>query len=695
MIISSSITVGQITFVLRVAVQILSYVGAAIIGVLILGTAPRVASIATHDTLNRIVGAASATKSTVKWLFNRVRRNHTDPTPPTDLILILFLSLSYTIFVSLSDIGFLGFYACDVPGPNSAALPASINSTSNADALVRLNMVNGTDLSKVKAYHCDSSSYVHFVDQVFEYNCTSWHNGTYADQQLFSGINSTDSETLMPRQLAHYSYDHEAVFDLNTFAVGPTTKRVVQPIVERGLAIQPHATGVRMVVGVPELQPNTRVDLSKAMAVEVDVGCMSLGVIAAQEVGAFDSSDFFRTNGSWRTYAGPDYLQSVLSKTVDDTRAYLQPYFDPLSIDDRGQLKSINGSNQVLYGAANVGGHRLPRASFDSSPDQYLLGNCTEALQKQLGIRTGGKDAGTMCSFLGIGGTRSLQGVILHGFERMVCASATQVNLVAATVQADASLNVTVNVTHLPSDLTYTIADYWDPQDVGNDTTKFNQFVPYERYTLNDNPNSPTTHYIRHSNLGISDDHRGQGTAGNAISAVGDVIVIPLDLPRYAGLTMLDEGFDYVNITPDILVKWVGQVGGSYWLGSVAYNGWAALHSAPIRVVSTGGRLGACYKPYYALGFVPLVFSATVIMCWAFLLLFKGGIFGSRTVKNAYAGVGPYNGAVCPGAEPNQTLLAWESSPQPRLQLISKGYPLASGANDTALQYLKSPPSYP
>ncbi|KAF8057068.1 hypothetical protein FPV67DRAFT_1530001 [Lyophyllum atratum] len=710
MIISSSLTIGQITFILRVAIQILAYSGLAIVGVLILATAPRVSSIATHDTLNRIAGASSATTSTIKWIFNRIRRNQTDPTPPTNLILILFLSVSYAIFVSLSDIGFLGFYACSVPGPNTIDFPASINSTNNARNLVLANAVNGTDLSKVKAYRCDSSSLVHFVDDVFEYNCTAWHNGTYADQQLFNALNLTDSDALMPRELAHHGYPGEAVFDLNSFYVGPTTQRVLRPLIERGLAIQPHATGVRMVLGAPQLSPNTKVELAKTMAVEVDVGCMTLGVFAVEAAGSFSMAyEYFRTNGTatdanWRQYAGPTYLEGVLNKTVDDIRAYLLPFFNTSTLNSNGYLKSINASNLPLSSAANVNSHNLPEIGY-GGPDweAEFMGNCTEALQKQLGIPAGGnkpsgRGAGTMCSLIGMGGTRSGDGSTGHAFERMVCATATQVNMVAATVQVDASRNVTLNITHLPSDFTHIFAEYWDPQNVGNDTTKFNNFVPYERFTLSDNPASPTTHFILQGNLGLAESHLGQGTAGNAISSIGDIILAAsgsFNAKRYAALTLLDDGFDYVNISPALLTKWVGQVGGSYFLGSLSYNGWAALQAAPIEVLSTGGLLGSCYKSYYALGFVPLVVSATVVMCWTFLLLFSGGWVGSGIVKAAYGGISPYNAVVCPGAPPKDTLLAWESSPSPRLQLISKGYPLTGEANGTALEYLKSAPSYP
>ena len=126
MILSDSITVGQITFVIRVAIQILAYGGAALLGLIILGTAPRVANVDTHDLINRIVGASTKTKETAAWIYRRLRRTGTDPSPSKDLMLILFLYISYSALVSLSDIGFLGFYSCSVPGSNVLAFPASV-----------------------------------------------------------------------------------------------------------------------------------------------------------------------------------------------------------------------------------------------------------------------------------------------------------------------------------------------------------------------------------------------------------------------------------------------------------------------------------------------------------------------------------------------------------------------------------------
>ncbi|KAF5384385.1 hypothetical protein D9615_003135 [Tricholomella constricta] len=698
MIISSLLSIGQITFILRVAIQILTYAGLAIIGILILGSAPRVASISTHDTLNRIIGASSATKSTIKWIFTRIRRNQTDPTPPTHLLLILFLSLSYTIFTSLSDIGFLGFYACSVPGPNTIDSPASINSVDAAQSLVLANMINGTDLSKVKTYRCNSSSLVPFVNEVFSHNCTAWRNGTYADREFFSGLNITDTDALMPRQLARLLKTGDS--DINTFYLGPTTHRLRTPVIEKGLAIEPHATGFSMVVGVPQLQPNTKVELAQTMAVEMDVGCMSLGIFDSRLM--FDTElgqEFMRTNGTWRQYTGPDYMRDVLGKTVDNIRTYFQPFFNSSSLDAKGLLKSINGSNIILSGVANVATHRLPTSDpFASRPDSDFMGNCTEALQRQLSIPQGGRDVGSMCSLLGIGGTHSVDGAVLHGLERMVCATATRVSMVAATIQVDAARNMSLDLTRLPSDLTYVLADYyWDTRNVRNDTTEFSPFVPYERYTLTYNHISPTTHFIRPRNAHLfSNVVYGRGSGGNVISLMGDVIFDSIahadERQKFAGLMLLDEGFEYVNTTTTALARWVGQVGGSYIIGSLGYNGWAALQSAPIEVFSTGGRMSSCYKPYYALGFVPLVFSTIGVMFWAFLLLPSGSLFGTQMVKAVYGGVRPYAAAICPGAPPKDTLLAWESSPQCHLQLISKSYPVTGDAHGTALEYLRSPP---
>lgn len=701
MIISSAITIGQITFILRVAIQLLAYGGLALIGGLILGNAPRVAPIDTHDVINRIVGASSATPSTAKWIFSRIRRNPSDPSPPTNLLIILFLSISYAIFVSLSDIGFLGFYTCSVPGPNAMDTPASVNSDEGARNLALLNMINGTDPANVKAYRCNSVQLVDFGSNIFENNCTDWRNSTYADRSLFANINSTDSDLLMPRQLSHHTHPKSATFDLNSYYIGPSTQRVKEAKVQDGIAVDPHETGVRAILGVPQLTPDHSVDIEKTMALEVDVGCMQLGVYAVHTIGASGIGiDVFQTGDSWKKYTGPDYLRGVLAKTADEVRAYYEPFFNTSTLDSDGTMVGINGTNFLLSTAANVRYWRMPTRSFGgTSPDVFALGNCTQTLQGQLGIPID-KDPlrqGTMCGFLGIGGTIMFNGTSTIGFSRMVCASAAQVNMVSATVAMDAQRKVSVNVTRLPSDLNLLTADYWDATTAGNDTI-YNEFSPYQRYTLSDNPNGPTTHFIHHRRLLLSDNSLGPGSAGHAISAMGHVILGQngeFDDLTYSGLGMLEQGFEQIEINTNAVARWIGQVGASYVFSSVGYNGWAARTSAPLLVRSTGGVAGTCYKPQYALGFFPLVFSAAVVVCWAFFMIIGSSFFGSSPLKDAYGGLGPFVGAICPGAPPKEVLLAWESSPQPHLQVISKGSPVMGAPDGTALKYLKSGHSYP
>lgn len=702
MIISSSISLGQITFILRVAIQILSHVGLALILVIILASVSRVAPIDTHDTINRIVGAATATKSTVGWIFNRIRRKQADPAPSSSFLLVLFLSVSYTVFVSISDIGFLGFYACTIPSANSIDSPASVKSTDAAKNLVLSNMVNGTDPSKVKAYRCDSSTVIAFGDDIFENSCNSWRNSTYTDTSLFSGINSTDSDAMMPRRLNDYQPVNNSTLGLNSFYLGPNSQRVANPVIHQGLAIEPHETGVRMVMGVPQLGPNKKVDISKTMAVEVDVGCMTLGVRDIRLVsGSALGKMMFYTNGTWRKYTGPDYMEDVLSKTVDDVRAYLEPFFNTSTLDSTGAMMSTNSSNLLLSPAANVVAYDLPSLeSLSEGPVKPLMGNCTAALQKKLGITFNAKtiDSGNICGLLGTGGSVGVNGISAIVYNRMVCATATQVNMVDATVNVDAQNTVSINLIRRPSDLNYVLADFWDarPNPFSPNITTFLQFIPYQRYTLSDNPNSPTTHFIHTRNTILSDSSVGPGSPGNAISSIGQII-LGADFPQkrqYAGLALLDDGLNRVDYTTNAITRWVGEVGASFFFSSLSYNGWTALESTPIQVLSTGGLVGSCYKPYYALGFLPLILAATGVLIWMFLRIFSGSWFGTQIVDEGYGGVAPYTAVVCPGAPPKDTLLAWEASPQPRLQVIQKGYPLIGDAHSTALQYLKSAPSY-
>jgi len=276
--------------------------------------------------------------------------------------------------------------------------------------------------------------------------------------------------------------------------------------------------------------------------------------------------------------------------------------------------------------------------------------------------------------------------------------------MVSATVEVSADSTVSLDITRLPSDLNYVRADYWDADINTNNQSLypvgsliFTQFRPYERFTLTDNPNSPTSHYIQPLTTYIEDADSGPGSGGNAISCLGDLMTATdqafIEGIEYVGLTLLEQGFQPINVTNTSLVtRWMGQLGASYMLQTVSYNGWAAYQSPhTVKVVSTGGVLATCYRPWYALGFLPLVLAATVVIIWAFFLLVTFSLFGTQPLKEAYGGMAPYVGGIRPGGslDSGSTLLVWEGSPQPHLEVADKAAPIEGDPHMTALQYLK------
>ncbi|KAG6906184.1 hypothetical protein DXG01_015365 [Tephrocybe rancida] len=689
---------GQITFILRVAVQILAYTGPVLISLITLATVARVAPIDTHGIINRTVGASTATKATAKWIFGRLRHKHADPTPSSNLLVLLILSLLFTAFVSLTDIGFLGFYACSIPTANVIDAPASVSSNDAARALILTNMVNGTDPSKVKVARCDSSTVIDFGDNIFENNCTSWKNSTYADTELYANINSTDTDAMMPRQLTNYPSN--AKISLNAFYVGPDTQRVTKPLIQKGLAVIPHDGGVQMVMGVPQLGPQKRVDLVKTLAVEVEVGCMTLGIRDIELIDTLSEGKMsFRTNGTWRNYTGPDYLEDALTKTVDDVRAYFEPFFNTSSLQSDGSMLSINASNLQLTTAAVVAPHQLPADFLSRGPVDELMGNCSQRVETKLGIVSDNRTTaiGDMCGLLGVGGSFSVEGFSAKIFERMVCATATQVNMVDATVTFDAAGKVSATITRVPSDLHYVIADYWSISISGlSNSTVFANYDPYRRYTLSENSRGSNAHFIHQPKLILNSYTVGLGSAGSAIASMGSTILGEefFQTDEYNALGLLDDGLNFPQFHPPTVVKWMGQVGGSLMTASLGYNGWAALQGNHIEVQSTGGRLGSCYKPWYALGFVPLLGVVLLVVGWMVASMVGHAWFGTEVLEKGYGGVMPYAAAICPDPDNKGVLLAWEAHPEPRLQVIEKGYALTGGANATALKYLKSAPSY-
>ncbi|KAG6835035.1 hypothetical protein H0H93_005458, partial [Arthromyces matolae] len=159
----------------------------------------------------------------------------------------------------------------------------------------------------------------------------------------------------------------------------------------------------------------------------------------------------------------------------------------------------------------------------------------------------------------------------------------------------------------------------------------------------------------------------------------------------YAGLRNLPSGFTpLTKFSPSIVTQWMGQVAGSAVRASLAYNGWAALQVSPILVISTGGSFGTCYNPFYGFGFLPLAFATLVVLIWAVIALARRSLLGSKRVEKVYGGLAPYAGAVTAQNLSKDTLLIWEQSTHPWLQVVDQGYPITGHPTDTTLKFLKT-----
>ncbi|ESK83765.1 hypothetical protein Moror_2068 [Moniliophthora roreri MCA 2997] len=281
MILTRALTVGQVTFILRVSIQSLTYAGLSLVIYIILASSPRATSVRTQDTINRIVGKSTVTRTSARWVLDSLRGRTNSP---FRLLAASVLFLLLGVFASISDIGYLGLYTCAVPGDGVEDRPASIGSSDLALASIREAMMNGTDPATVKAYRCDSSGFVNLAPNITKLACLSWRNSTYADRALFSGLNTTDPDALIPRQLHKFPWYRSQYLDLNSYFVGPSNRRVEEPTIAGGIVVIPHDMGFRAIFGSPQLKPETKVTLDGVMALEVEMGCMSLGMYSQHTI---------------------------------------------------------------------------------------------------------------------------------------------------------------------------------------------------------------------------------------------------------------------------------------------------------------------------------------------------------------------------------------------------------------------------
>jgi len=696
LVISHHLTMGQITFILRAGIQILSYGGLFLIGLIILVYTPREAPFKTHDMINRVVGKSTATKASLKWISRRILRKNQDGANQSPFLLVaLALSLCYGLFASLSDIGFIGLEACTVAGSSYEDFPASVKSEADARALVNLSMLNGTYPNSVNSYRCESSDEIVFSVNVSECVCNNWHNSTYDNMNEFKTLNNTDSDVLMPRNLARYNYSRSKIFDLNVYFVGPTGLTVMDPTIKGGIATLPHDTGVKMVVGVPQLTAQQSVAIPKTMAVEIEVGCLPLGTIGTKNIASMWTSglDFFLPDEKYKAqrdakYTGPSYLKAPLEKAADAIRDVVRPWFNSSDTTEDGYLVSFNSSNGGFDWQTSVNRWELPYIhGVDTDDEQtYILRNCSHQVHTILNVTLPPSSIARSphaCSLFQMRGSFFETGAAIQGHLEMVCAASTSVNMVSAQLEVDAGGRLTTsNLTHIPSDLNTVYANYYeilhDQPNPGDRT--FSQFDPIVRFTLSNNPSGSLQHFIFQEELyfGASPTSltTGAGSGGRIFSRAASSMLGISSLDDTT-LTLVDaDYFSANNFSTAIVTKWAGGVGASYFLASLGYHGGVALGKESLIVQSTGGQVATCYNLRYGIAFLPLILSATFILLWSFFTAAR--LQGAKKTEEKYGGLAPVMASqTFPGTN-NNIVLAWEDNGNhSRLRAMIHEYSLA------------------
>jgi hypothetical protein len=719
MLVTETLTIGQITFIFRLIIQLLSYGGLFLFGLIIVASAPRIAPLSTHDVLNRLVGQITATKSSVVWMASYITGRSGDRSFPKGLVMSIFLFTIYSSLVNLSDVGFLGIESCTTAWPTYNDFPLSVRDAVSANASVTASMINGTDPASVRAFRCDSSELHPFNANVSEYVCTNWQNGTYSDHSFFQNLNTTDSAILMNRQLKNVNTTKKDVY-LNSFYNGPGSSRVEETIVSNGLLIQPRTTGFTAIVGVPELSAQQSIRMEHAMAIEGDMACLNLGLFTEKDLDALGSDstfDIFATNWS-RHYAGPEEMRPVLEKYGEKIRALVRPLFNESSINSLGYLLpngfgDVNATDSPLGGTPDAQAKIVPWDFPDNSttgafnftavsPQTTMMANCTVDMNAALdisypdGYTNTGMTVDSTCRPLAIRGSfPDDQGFALVGLSRFLCASTAQVNLVNANVATDNETSISMDFERVESDLHYTIASWWDTQPVGEDTA-WVQFQPYERYTLSPSPGSgKTNHHIYTSRIFYSQRPKGVDSAGTILSMLGSLMITypGAILGDNTGLTLLDDGEKFIDFNETMIPTWAGGMGAAFIRETIGYNGWAALDAAKaLSVTSTGGKPAICYDLRYGIAFIPLILAAVVTLFWGLVVLIRSAFKGAKMIRELYGGISPLRVMLVPSWAAKDAVLIWQTVPEPHLENLPDGKNVSlheGNAGGTAAEYLR------
>ena len=710
-VLTDKVTIGELTFILRVAIRILTYGGLFLLGFIILGHAPYTGSVETHDVLNRTVGKATATKASLKWIRARLFNSKKDPSASRFLVLAILLSLSYSLLSLLTDVGFIGLQPCEISGSPFNDFPASVKATSDAQDLMAKNMVNGTDPANVRSYRCEGSTPRDIGGAEYQV-CTSWLNTTFADAETFKKLNLSDTDSLFPRTLGRYKYRNSDAFDLNMYFVGTQGQPLWNATLERGLAIVPHDAGVRMVVGVPNLGLQQRVTIPQTTAVEVDVTCMPLGIAALDSATAFgdNSFDMLQVDEPYKATrlnrsSGPEYLRDFLPKYADQVRDLVRPLFNVSTLNN-GYITSFNRSTSNQGWQTTVERYTIPTVGVPSTSSPSLsdvLQACSDEVQTGTSaLIPRSRTYSRACGLYRLKGSFAENSIITLGHSVMLCATATQVNMVSAVVNKDADGTVTANITHIPSDIRMMQADYYDvTQTQPMSTTEPARWGSIMRYTHTANPNGQPRHFIfqrydgRTTPFGLA---HGVGSAGQILSLVGSAVLnVGSGAGDEATLSLINPAYMSIDVfRASYVTRWAGAVGAAFLYHSLTYNPWVSLGQSELTVQRTGGVKATCYNPPYGLAFLPLVLAAVFVLLWYFLLLLGRRIFGTKVVEQMYGGLGPAIVTPYPIKRNPDDLYVWQGAEgcDPHLVAVTNGTPVVGNQKLSLVRQLKVVQTY-
>ncbi|KAF9267746.1 hypothetical protein L218DRAFT_830778, partial [Marasmius fiardii PR-910] len=95
------------------------------------------------------------------------------------------------------------------------------------------------------------------------------------------------------------------------------------------------------------------------MAMEIEVGCMTLGLYSTHDPDALGGGiDYFDERAEKRTYSGPESLRDALTQAADEIHNYYSPLFKQNAVD--GIRTGINESSTMFTDVPMIKSFFLP-----------------------------------------------------------------------------------------------------------------------------------------------------------------------------------------------------------------------------------------------------------------------------------------------------------------------------------------------